>query len=136
MTATDPGTCRYPNKKLFSGEASATAGAEAIRAKVEAAGREYDQLYSYQCPGADHWHLSSKRQGTATCPICFDNEAPAWFGGEVWVISAHDHAGEPCAGAGAHEQDERLGSARATLSVLRALGGTRPRRAGRPRRCC
>ncbi|KMV13941.1 hypothetical protein ACT17_32695 [Mycolicibacterium conceptionense] len=119
----DAQLCRYPSKKLFTDEDSAFAGAEAIRAKVEASGGTYDQLYPYQCPGADHWHLSSKRQGTATCPICFDNEAPAWFGGEVWVIGAHEHAGEPCQGSGAHAQDERLGSARAALSILGAVGG-------------
>lgn len=119
----DAQLCRYPSKKLFTDETAAVTGSELIRAKVEASGGMYTQLYPYQCPGTDHWHLSKHTQGTATCPICYDNTAPAWVGGEVWVIGAHEHAGEPCPGSGAHAQDERLGSARAALSILGAVGG-------------
>ena len=119
----DAQLCRYPSKRLFTDETAAVTGSELIRAKVEASGGTYNQLDPYQCPGTGHWHLSKHTQGTATCPICHDNAAPAWFGGEVWVIGAHEHAGEPCRGTGAHGQDERLGSARAALSILAAVGG-------------
>ncbi|KXO91087.1 Uncharacterised protein (plasmid) [Tsukamurella tyrosinosolvens] len=122
MTATDPIACRYPAKTLFADEDAATAGAEAIRAKVEAAGRTYDQLYPYRCPGADHWHLSSKRQGISTCPICHRTGTAAWHTGEVWVISAHEYDWEPCEGQGAVAQNPLLEQARHAVEPEEGFG--------------
>lgn len=95
----EAGTCRYGAKRTFGSKEAATAGTQDIRARVEAAGRVYTTLYPYACPDGDHWHLSHYPQGTATCPVC-GREAPAWNGGKVWVISAHDHDSTTCAGMG------------------------------------
>lgn len=80
--------CAYPNKRRFLTRIDAEHGAQRIKAAVEAAGRRYDQLYPYQCPNADHWHLSSKEQGVKVCTGC-NTEQSAWRRGNKWIVYAH-----------------------------------------------
>lgn len=82
--------CRYPDKHRYETEADARAGVDEIRAKVFARGRRFVPLYPYLCPGHEHWHLSSARQGRAACPQC-ETVEPAWFDDNrnQWVIYAH-----------------------------------------------
>lgn len=103
MSAVRPTSCRFAAKRTFSSRSSAGEGAEFIRAKVESAGGDYTQLHPYLCPDADHWHLSHYPQGTATCPDC-GGRAPAWNGGQRWVISAHTVDGVACVGEGARAE--------------------------------
>lgn len=92
--------CRYSTKRAYASKEQATHGAYRIRLGVEAHGGVYTQLYPYACPdNPDHWHLSHYPQGTTTCPVC-EEEVPSWFGGMVWVISAHKHKGQRCSGEG------------------------------------
>lgn len=83
--------CRYPDKHRYETEADARDGVDEIRAKVFARGRRFVPLYPYICPGREHWHLSSSRQGRATCPLCSVTDVPAWFDqhAKQWVIYAH-----------------------------------------------
>lgn len=83
-------TCRYPTKRSFHTREDARAGALHIKEYVERQGREYNALYPYRCPGAEHWHLSSARQGGKDCPSC-GGRHPAWFDSiaRTWVVYAH-----------------------------------------------
>lgn len=95
--------CPFPVKRTFRTRELARVGMKTIQWAVEGQGSAYDTLYPYRCPNGRHWHLSHYRQGRVLCPVC-QLKAPAWFGGKVWVISAHT-AGlwpERCPGEGQH----------------------------------
>lgn len=83
--------CRYPDKRYYDSEADARDGAEEIRARVFSRGQRFAPLYPYPCPSGQHWHLSSARQGRATCPRCEVTDLPSWFDSrqQEWVIYAH-----------------------------------------------
>ncbi len=83
--------CRYPDKHRYDTEDDARAGADEIRTRVFNRGQRFVPLYPYICPSGKHWHLSSSRQGRATCPRCDATEIPAWFdnSSKQWVIYAH-----------------------------------------------
>lgn len=90
--------CRYPSKQYYSTRVDAKQGAREIKRSVESEGGVYDQLYPYRCPDGNHWHLSHFQQGVKTCPRC-GNPAPAWNGGDTWVIGFHKQwNGEKCYG--------------------------------------
>jgi hypothetical protein len=84
--------CRYPHKHSYNNEDDARDAVEEIRDRVFSRGQRFVPLYPYLCPGGrDHWHLSSARQGRATCPQCEVGDLPSWFDGRrnEWVIYAH-----------------------------------------------
>lgn len=83
--------CPYPTKRWYPTRRDARYGAESIREVVTARGGHYNTLYPFRCPGDDHWHLSSARQGAKVCPSCAQRH-PAWFDSRrrEWVIYAHD----------------------------------------------
>lgn len=83
--------CRYPYKMHYESESEARFASEEIRARVHGRGQRFIPLYPYQCPENEHWHLSSSRQGTATCPRCDTPDLSAWFDHRrnEWVIYAH-----------------------------------------------
>jgi hypothetical protein len=82
--------CPYSTKRTYLTREEARAGADSIRAVVTARGGHYNTLYPYRCPGDEHWHLSSSRQGVKSCPTCGQRQ-PAWFDkrDQVWVVYAH-----------------------------------------------
>ena len=83
--------CRYPTKRRYESEGEAVDGAQELRERVNGRGRRFIPLYPYRCPESDHWHLSSARQGRATCPLCGVADLPSWFDNQrqEWVIYAH-----------------------------------------------
>lgn len=80
--------CRYPDKRHFLTRSDAVAGANRL---AQRHGENYTPLHPYKCPGGEHWHLSSSRQGRAQCPGCRQTNVPAWFdqAKQTWVIYAH-----------------------------------------------
>lgn len=88
-------SCRYPNKRSYDTEADARDGADEIKARVFSRGQKFVPLYPYACPTDNHWHLSSARQGRATCPACSALDMPSWFDNrrQEWVIYAHGGCG-------------------------------------------
>lgn len=102
---TDPG-CRYPEKHAFDTREAARDGTLIIRIKCMKDNREYQPLYPYKCPDAEHWHLSHYQQGTALCGTC-NTVVPAWKG-SWWVIARHvDAEHVPCRGEGSRAADDR-----------------------------
>lgn len=84
--------CPYPKKGFYLTRAAAMEGARGIERFCETREVPYTQLHPYRCPGREHWHLSSSRQGRAPCPTCSQPSLPAWFDErtQTWVIYAHD----------------------------------------------
>lgn len=98
-----PHECAYPNKRRFLTELDALRGVARIKSREVAAGRKFDPLYPYRCPGNGHWHLSSARQASAACASCGATR-PAWFDKhqQRWTVYQHGD----CPTGPTHEKKE------------------------------